>query len=309
MSWILLWSVSMWSQVERIVGGNPVFNLNYPFMVSVGFSTKNGYVHFCGGSLISNIHVLTAAHCTHGREEMFYGFGYARLGLTTQTQSSNTSETSKILTIHNHPMFHADTFDHDVSILEIQPTLFEPIELDLNDNIYYYHIPNRSVITLGWGANTMFAPNSNNLMEVYLHIDESCGSYNKQLITPNMFCAGAPDKDSCQGDSGGPLIVYESSKYKQIGVVSWRYDCANSFYPGVFSKLASMKNWIETIVHNVTESPLADISSDDLLKEIKRRDLTMVFSSSTIKHRYNPCCKLGNCNVSIPTTDIKHFVN
>lgn len=60
------------------------------------------------------------------------------------------------------------------------------------------------------------------------------------IITDAMICASAPGKDSCFGDSGGPLTVNGTLE----GVVSFGWGCADSRYPGVYSRVAYVRDWI-----------------------------------------------------------------
>lgn len=67
-------------------------------------------------------------------------------------------------------------------------------------------------------------------------------AYGKQL-TERMFCAGVKGvggKDACQGDSGGPLVA----KGKLHGIVSWGRGCALPGYPGVYTRVTAVRQWI-----------------------------------------------------------------
>ncbi|XP_037801279.1 trypsin-1-like [Penaeus monodon] len=85
----------------------------------------------------------------------------------------------------------------------------------------------------------------NQLMEVTVPIlDPSCWG---QSVTERMLCAGYPKggKDTCQGDSGGPLCVKESSKFVQVGVVSFGDGCAKPGSPGVYARVTEFLPWIK----------------------------------------------------------------
>ena len=61
-------------------------------------------------------------------------------------------------------------------------------------------------------------------------------------IASGMVCAvgSNPPRDACQGDSGGPLVVGSHL----IGIVSWGEGCANTNYPGVYTRVSAYNSWI-----------------------------------------------------------------
>lgn len=79
-------------------------------------------------------------------------------------------------------------------------------------------------------------------------------------IDEHFICAGDPHgkRDACQGDSGGPLMwnnqhgsldQVSSEKWYQLGLVSFGHGCANSEYPGVYTRISYYMPWILRIVN------------------------------------------------------------
>ena len=206
-----------------IVGGTEVDpacpDCKYPFMVSIQW-TGNWGGHFCGGSLVREDWVITAAHCMEGENANNLA---VKIGLH-YISGTTGSETRGVDQIIIHPNYSSWSLDNDYALIHLSsPSSFEPIQLVTDDS--HDEEPVMSTV-MGWGATSSGCWSSNTLLEVDVPIDDSCGSYSNSEITNNMICAGDGNggEDSCQGDSGGPLIMTnDDDEYELIGIVSWGY--------------------------------------------------------------------------------------
>lgn len=72
---------------------------------------------------------------------------------------------------------------------------------------------------------------------------------------PAVDGLGVPVQDSCQGDSGGPLIFNTaeaadpvnagaSTDDRLVGIVSWGYGCGLEGYPGIYSRVPNLRDWV-----------------------------------------------------------------
>ena len=224
-----------------IVGGEEVDpacpNCKYEFMVSLRY----GGGHWCGGSLVREDWVITAAHCVEGVSENNL---QVKIGLHN-VNSTSGAITRNVDDIIVHPQYSGWSLNNDYALLRLSSpvTTFEPIQLATDDS--HDEEPIMST-TMGWGATSSGGWSSTYLMEVDVPIDDSCGNYSNSEITNNMVCAGDNNggEDSCQGDSGGPLIMTnDEGEYELIGVVSWGYGWADAGYPGVYSRIYTRLNW------------------------------------------------------------------
>jgi len=230
---------------NRIVGGVETETNEYPWQVAL--VSSSGSRPFCGGTLISSTHVLTAAHCTAGS---------SAAGISVLVGEHRIDDSSftrvPLSAITDHPDYNNGSLDNDFSIL----TLATPVEF--SSTVAPACLPSSGgndyagvlATVSGWGTLSSGGnqPTVLNEVDVTVQSNADCKSaYGSSSITDNMICAADAGKDSCQGDSGGPLVAPSNNgRYELIGVVSWGYGCAMAQYPGVYARVTAQMNWIQS---------------------------------------------------------------
>ncbi|XP_050303493.1 trypsin-2-like [Anthonomus grandis grandis] len=233
---------------NRIVGGYPTDILLFPYQVSLQYFHR----HVCGGSIISDRWVVSAAHCTQLVHQIppLPAFS-VRLG-TSFVQSEGL--VYGVAAIFDHPGYgNTDNrFDYDITLIRLASALvfrpnIQPISLPALNHVL---VPGTSAVVTGWGALWQggSAPSRLHAVEVPILSNESCAEYYDgawDQITYSMLCAGLINggRDACQGDSGGPLAINGTL----IGVVSWGYGCAQPSYPGVYANVPAVRQWIANV--------------------------------------------------------------
>jgi trypsin len=248
-----------------IVGGEEVKSFNqFPFIVALDkrnadeASEEKELLGYCGGTLISKNWVLTAGHC----------LAITPTHITTgSTSKSQFTAKVKILEIVKHPSYGTSTVGlplNDVALLRIEDNEviseldFTQISIasDTEDDVL---VPGTMATVMGWGAKCesffcqALTPDSLRAVEVPIVEDEAAmaeTSYGEYFKEGLMLAAGFErgGKDSCQGDSGGPLFVNNGVKNVLIGVVSAGAGCARESYYGLYARVTTYVEWIETTV-------------------------------------------------------------
>lgn len=182
---------------SKIVGGRPADPNEWPWMVAI---LRSGYNRvYCGGVLITNRHILTAAHCTfkHNKNELTVRLGEYSFVETNETRSRDF----RIMEIRQHIDFDETTYDNDISILKVaQTVLFNsyiwPVCMPPTEDTFVGY----TGIVTGWGSQFFAGPNSDVLMEVSVPIwnQADCQNAFIERIGDNVICAGGENRDSCQ---------------------------------------------------------------------------------------------------------------
>ncbi|XP_059060060.1 trypsin-3-like [Achroia grisella] len=224
---------------EKIVGGVETDIEKRPYQVALILDNK----YFCGGFIISENYVLTAAHCAEGiapeNVTMRIGSSWRRNGTIVP-----------ISEVWTHPEYGQPTFDKDVAVLKTASPL------EFNDRVQPVKLPplgrpmvgSTDIDVSGWGRTQQGAPTiPERLMEVTIPVVNyyQCFLSYYAYLTKNMFCAGnffLGGKGTCQGDSGGAAV---QDGYC-VGIVSFGRGCAQPLSPSVFANIAQpdIRNFI-----------------------------------------------------------------
>lgn len=225
----------------RIVGGEPTTIYEFPWQVSIRVFNR----HNCGGSIIQQNKVLTAAHCIENRPLAKVD---VRVGSSNQ---KNGGEIIKVTKMIEHEEWNPNTINNDIGLLILFTSLqygpsIQPIPLAAFGELVS---ANDIALISGWGllSENGESPNQLHFVAVPIVDDDLCAQTNNLVNRQTMICAGRfveGGADSCQQDSGGPLVVNGVLH----GVVSWGNGCARPKSPGVYARVAHFRKWIDS--HN-----------------------------------------------------------
>jgi len=248
--------------LSKVVGGNEANIEDWPWQVSIRMTRPDGgKVGLCGGSIISNRWVLTAAHCLHydvsdprdGIDEYLPDHGYKFEVIYGQTAPKN-SKGIRVERIVAHEGYNSSSLANDIALLRLSKPVPAGYQVQLSskklDRIFAKD-GNCSTVT-GWGRRAENDDRGSNvLMKAALPLvpAQQCRQANTYLEPETQLCAGYEEGgvDSCQGDSGGPLVVQHgnSKLWIQIGIVSYGIGCARAATPGVYTRVSAYIDWIQ----------------------------------------------------------------
>ncbi|XP_072244813.1 mast cell protease 3-like [Leuresthes tenuis] len=223
---------------SRIVGGRDAAPHSRPFMASL--QERRG--HFCGGALVREDFVLTAAHCNIDQPFTVV------LGIDTLRGNEPAKQEFRVLKAIPHPNYN--DFANDIMLLKLsgRARLTEAVQvISLKPDRLR---TSTKCIIAGWGDIGDNQTLANRLQEVNVTIlsRTTCqGRWRDVPIISSMVCGeGARSLQGfCSGDSGGPLVCDGGA----AGVVSFSgRRCGDPRTPDVYTRISSFRRWIKRVL-------------------------------------------------------------
>ncbi|XP_049327119.1 chymotrypsin A-like [Astyanax mexicanus] len=214
---------------SRIVNGEDAVPHSWPWQVSL--QNSEGF-HFCGGSLINESWVVTAAHCSVRTSNRVV------LGEHDQSSDSEPIQIMSVGKVFKHPMFKH--LNNDILLIKLS----SPAQL--NDHVSPVCAAETNdtfpggvkCVTTGWGLTKFNAPDTPAVLQqatLPLLTNDDCRHHWGSRITEQMICAGAAGASSCMGDSGGPLVCQKDNRWTLVGIVSWGSGTCSTSMPAVYT--------------------------------------------------------------------------
>ncbi len=231
----------------KITGGTTALISDFPWQVF--FRAAN---YQCGGSIISENWVVTAAHCTEDE----YGNPINASEMSVKVGTNNPynihdGQTYSVSEVVVNEGFNNQTLVNDIALLKLQQPInyinATPIKLITSDDVAGgATVPGVMSWVTGYGltnVNPDIFPTSLQKVQLPIISNAQASTVWKSIPSTDIM-AGYLDgnKDACSGDSGGPMAVPVFDEYKLAGLVSWGSPNCNTY--GAYTRVSDFETWI-----------------------------------------------------------------
>jgi secreted trypsin-like serine protease len=235
----------------QIVNGDDAAECAWKWQVGLRYGTSG--LPFCGGTLINEEWVLTAAHCGN-----FADFNIV-VGDWKPRETSGNEQNRRAVQLIRHPLYRDSASTHDYSLVRLD----SPVTM--NQCVGAACLPEGNDIAAGstcwitgWGTLSSGGRQPGVLQQGAVKVISNADCYGKfgytsGQIDDSMLCAQGKTSsggivDACQGDSGGPLVCEQGGVWTLYGATSWGRGCAGANYPGIWARVHYVMDWVNQVL-------------------------------------------------------------
>jgi len=245
----------------QIVNGEDADQCEWKWQVGLTRSSGNG-LPFCGGMLVSDEWVLTAAHCC-SRPDFWVVAGDWK-----PKQASSKKQKVRAAVVVGHPDYNSRSSEWDFAMVKLASPMnmngcVGTVCLPSEDDAIK---PGSTCWITGWGTLQSGGSQPDVLQEAKVKIISGRDCVNKfdytasQIDDESMICAQGKNAagnitDACQGDSGGPLVCEQGGSWYVHGATSWGFGCAGRTYPGIWARVTAARSWIDAVMSGTYTTP------------------------------------------------------
>lgn len=236
---------------ERIVGGNPQQPEQHPHGTALFLAAATGNF-FCGGCLLNENWVITAAHCVPGLNQVEVILGAFNIRVSEPTQQRRIVVAAQVTA---HASYNPNNLSNDIAAINML------VAITFTATVQPVNLPSRFLTqaslvgqvgtTSGWGrtsdASGAISDTLNAVQTLFISNAQCNAVYG--IVTNNHICkSGAGAQSSCNGDSGGPSTAMINGVRTWCGIVSFgaAAGCEQGF-PHAYSFVSAFANWIVQI--------------------------------------------------------------
>jgi len=245
---------------SEIIGGVTATEDEFPFLLYIRPCENSHRCYICGGTIISDHWILTAAHCV--APILKYEFVHVYFGKHTYGDHDHDVKLPKnsIYVHRGYRITHNGVPINDIALIRMKKAIHgvgKYPQLSRSDPKI-----NQKVTVAGWGVvDTHNDGRATHLQKVSVPVisDKKCASWvgGKQNFSPiTNFCMGSEygGRDACQGDSGGPAFVKKGKNFIIYGFVSFGQGCGKPERPGVYASVAAYNDWIYGVMSGTVKA-------------------------------------------------------
>ncbi|XP_023300288.2 chymotrypsin BI-like [Lucilia cuprina] len=242
--------IASYEQSAPIVSGKKAARGQFPWHVIIWVDEEDDDVDTCGGSIISNIWILTAAHCLDGENYAALIFGTIDVWNYQLNMSSST--------FFLHPKFDPDTLFNDIALIKL------PTALKFNKNVNKIDLISSKESSNNFLGAQAIISGFGRTRDAYVNLSRwllwatveivpntECDKAFKEKTPDTVMCAVGANgtrMSGCDGDSGGALVWKNSAnKFVQIGVYSYATPRKCSEFPSGYTRITSFLDFIRNV--------------------------------------------------------------